>query len=231
MNRTLPTPVSRLRISLILLSLAVFAAAMAGCAAGLTRPDPERRHYLLQAQRSTPPGEHLNSGEILAVRTFRTAPAYDSRSIVALRPGGLAERNFYERFFLPPGEMLSGQFRQWLGQSGLFVLVTDLGGMAEPDLILEGFIQELYQDLRGGPPKAVLALQLLLLRPRPSGEVEVVRQENLRRALELPDASVKTLVAGWNLALEQILLDVEVGLRENVPSRLDATIRIRNDLP
>ncbi|WP_031387723.1 ABC-type transport auxiliary lipoprotein family protein [Desulfonatronum thiodismutans] len=192
--------------------LLVALAGLPGCAS-LSRPDPDRRYYLLQVQRPEPALERPAEAPILAVRSFRVAPAYDSRGIVTIRPDGLVQRDFYERFFLPPGEMLAEQFRNWLGQAGIFSLVTDLGGLTEPDLILEGYVQELHRDLRDGRREAVLALQMLLLRPNRLGAMEVVVQRDYRQELTLSDGSIASLVAGWNLALTMILSDVETAFR------------------
>ena len=191
----------------------VILLGLPGCAS-LSRPDPDRRYYLLQVQRPEPALERPAEAPILAVRTFRVAPASDSRGIVTIRADGLVQRDFYERFFLSPGEMLAGQFRSWLGQAGLFSLVTDLGGLTEPDMILEGYVQELHRDLRSGRPQAVLALQVLLLRPNRSGSSEVVVQRDYHQVVDLPDGSISSLVAGWNLALKGILADLEAALRE-----------------
>ncbi len=190
----------------------IILASLPGCAS-LSRPDPDRRYYLLQVQRPEPALKRPAEAPILAVRSFRVAPAYDSRGIVTIRSDGLVQRDFYERFFLPPGELLAGQFRNWLDQTGVFSLVTDLGGLAEPDLILEGYVLELHQDLRDGRREAVLALQILLLRPNSFGAMEVVVQRDYRQELALSDASISSLVAGWNLALEMILTDVETALQ------------------
>lgn len=196
----------------VLAALLIALMGLTGCAT-LSRPDPDRRYYLLQVQRPEPALQRPTEAPILAVRTFRVAPASDSRGIVTIRSDGLVQRDFYERFFLPPGEMLAGQFRNWLGQAGIFSLVTDLGGLTEPDLILEGYVQELHRDLRDGRREAVLALQLLLLRPNRSGVVDVVVQRDYRQELALSDGSITSLVAGWNLALARMLMDVETALR------------------
>ena len=197
-----------------ILVLGLLLLAVAGCAT-LTRPDPDRRHYMLQVER--PQIIHDASGpgtDVLAVRAFRVASAYDARGIVTIRSGGRVESDFYEQFFLLPGEMISSQIRQWLANSGLFALVSDLGGLKEPDLILEGVVQELYRDYRTGSPQAVLAIQVLLLRPDPLGAVDVVLQENYRQVRDLPDASIQSLVGAWNDGLAQILTDLEDRLRE-----------------
>jgi len=111
--------------------------------------------------------------------------------------------------------MLAGQFRNWLGQAGIFSLVTDLRGLTEPDLILEGYVHELHRDMRDGRRKAVLTLQMLLLRPNRFGTMEVVVQRDYHQELTLSDGSISSLVAGWNLALAKILVDVETALRSS----------------
>lgn len=202
-------------IRYLYLIFVVFFTAMAvtGCAS-LSRPDPDRRHYLLRVERpDTLESAAAPVENVLAVRTFRVASAYDARGMLTALPGGRVERHFYEQFFLLPGDMITSQFREWLQATGLFSVVSDLGVLVEPDLILEGFVQELYRDFRGNTPRAVLAIQLLLLRPDGAGAMDVVLQDDYRQVLDLPDSSIQTLVSSWNLALEQILSQFEIRLR------------------
>ncbi|SDB01791.1 cholesterol transport system auxiliary component [Desulfonatronum thiosulfatophilum] len=192
-----------------------------GCAT-LSRPDPDRRHYMLQVERPQILQAESKPGEgVLAVRAFRVASAYDAKGIVTIRSGGRVESDFYNQFFLLPGEMISSQVRQWLRASGMFALVSNLGGLKAPDMILEGIVQELYRDYRTGSPQAVLAMQILLLRSDQFGAMDVVLQENYRQVRDLPDDSIQSLVGAWNDALEHVLMDLEDRLREVMPASLD----------
>ncbi|GAB6057747.1 ABC-type transport auxiliary lipoprotein family protein [Desulfonatronum parangueonense] len=204
-----------------ILVLGLLLLTIAGCAT-LSRPDPDRRHYMLQVERPQIPfDESITAKGVLAVRTFRVASAYDARGIVTIRSGGRVESDFYDQFFLLPGEMISSQIRQWLRGSGMFTLVTDLGGLKESNWILEGVVQELYRDYRTGSPQAVLAMQILLLRSDQFGAMDMVFQDNYRQVRDLPDDSTQSLIGAWNDALEHVLMDLEDRLREVMAATSD----------
>ncbi|HDQ40006.1 MAG TPA: hypothetical protein ENN39_03125 [Desulfonatronum sp.] len=181
--------------------------------ASISRPGLERNHYLLQVQRPKTINDPPSLDFVLAVRTLRIAPGYDSKPFITLRDKGRVEANFHEHFFLPPGEMLTNQVRQWLTDAALFAHVTDLASFKGPDLILEGFVPVFYRDLSGESAKAVLAVQFLVLRPVRDGTSAIVLHKDFFQEVALHNASARELVRGWNEALRLILIDLETELR------------------
>jgi ABC-type uncharacterized transport system auxiliary subunit len=201
----------------------VLAFMLAACA-NLSRPDLERRYYAVTAQRPQSsvsfPGP---SEQVLAVRTFRVAPAFDTKRLVTIQPDGEIDANFFDHLFVLPGPMFSEQFRVWLSQSRRFAYVDDLGGLRQPDFVLEGFIQELSRDLRGDVPQAVLTMQLLLLDLDHGAEPKMLLHQGYEQRVELTDQSSAALIAGWSTALERILQSLEPDIREAIRAANNGT--------
>lgn len=193
--------------------------------APITRPALERRHYLLEAVRPEMQVQGESLDAVLAVRTLRVAAGFDSKPFITVRGQGRVEADFQHHFFLQPGEMITGLVRQWLGKTRLFAHVTDLGSLKEPDLILEGFVPVLSRDFSSGSPKAVLAVQFLLLRPGRDAVAQIVLQRDYRQEVSLRGASAQELIQGWSQALMQILGDFEADLRQALDTSVIFSLR------
>lgn len=193
-------------------------AVLAWSCAPISRPGVERTHYLLQAQRPKTGTHPAPLDMVLAVRTVRVASGFDSKAFVTKYNQGRAKADFHHQFFLPPGEMLTLQVRTWLTDAGLFATVTDLRSLLAPDLILESVVSELSLDASGKTPRAVLALQFLLLSPGQDRPAAVLLQRDYQSEVDLERISPWNLVRGWNNALETILTDFEADLRQALAS-------------
>jgi len=80
----------------------------------------------------------------------------------------------------------------------LFRHVVDRSSSLEADYILEGTVKALCADLRmNGSPKAVLNLQIVLIRDRPPQERIVFRRQ-YQDIVAVEDSSPDALVSGWN---------------------------------
>lgn len=193
-------------------------AVLAWSCASLSRPGVERTHYLLQAQRPKTGAHPAPVDMVVAVRTVRVASGFDSKAFVTKFDQGRAKADFHHQFFLPPGEMLTLQVRTWLTDADLFATVTDLRSLLAPDLILESVVSELSLDASGKTPKAVLALQFLLLSPGQDRPTAVLLQRDYQSEIDLERISPLNLVQAWNKALENILTDFEADLRQGLAS-------------
>jgi cholesterol transport system auxiliary component len=186
---------------------------LAACAS-LSRPGLERTHYQLQAGHPEVLGDVQPLDMVLAVRTLRVAPGFDVKSFITIKENGEVEADFHHHFFLPPGEMLTGQVRQWLTDAKIFAHVTDLASLKGPDVVLEGFVPVLSRDLSGQSARAVLTVQFLLLRVQGETSNSVLFQKDYRREAVLRDSSAQEAVRGWNEVLRAILFDLERDLRQ-----------------
>ena len=189
----------------------------------MSRPPLERRHFLVQVERGAILCERAPLGMTLALRPLRIAPEFETKAFITLREGGRVEADFNHHFFLPPGEMLTGLVRQWLGGAEVFAHVTDLSSFKEPDLILEGFVPVLARKSLDGKPKAVLSMQFLLLRPGKGAGAQAVLQRDYLEEIDLRDSSPQELVRGWNQALTRILSALEEDLRTTLGVPCDET--------
>lgn len=205
------------RACLICLFTACVATLTSSCVS-VSRPGVERTHYLVQAQRPATDEPPPIFDEVLAVRGVRIAPGFDSKAFITLREQGRVEADFHHQFFLPPGEMLTAQISGWIKDARVFAGVTDLGSLIAPDLILEGVAPVMALDATGATPKAVLALQFLLLASGRDGPPAVVMQRDYRGEVALSRNAPQELVRGWNEALAEILTKFETDLRQAATS-------------
>lgn len=213
--------------NIFLLALAV--GLFCSSCAPLSRPGVERTHYLVQVQRPTTAEEVSPLGLVLAVRPARVAPGFDGRPFVTVTEDGRAETDFHHHFFLPPGDMLAAQVRQWLADARLFTHVTDLSSLKQPDLILETYVPTLSRRIGPFPARAVLAVQFLLLRPERDASATIVMQGDYRREVPLQYASASGLVRAWEDALQQIMGDFEADLRQGLESFPRGDVPARQD--
>ncbi|MCZ6690568.1 MAG: ABC-type transport auxiliary lipoprotein family protein [Planctomycetota bacterium] len=188
----------------------LFLALVTGCVS-LERAYPEKKLYSLEASRTTrvsPKGAR----SVLRVNDFQISPGYEKREFVYRVGDNRYESDFYRLFFTPPSRMVTSSVRDWLANSGLFGNVVGSGSLMESDYVLEGSVQAMYGDYRGGQPKAVLKVQTLLLREGERGPV-VVRQKNFEEAIPIGEEGGDRLVKGWNTGLKNILKSLEGELK------------------
>jgi len=110
--------------------------------------------------------------------------------------------------------MIAEEVDKWLKGSGLFQYVTSSSSPVEPTVELEGVISALYGDYRDTKvPKAVLEMQFFLVRNVSSRPV-IVFQKTYHEEILIKRNSPDALVAGWNLAIEHILIKFETNLKD-----------------
>lgn len=204
--------VRRLGVTAMLLALALSA----GCGGLGVEPDAaEKNYYVLEADRTAERKEPATDAA-LAVAPFSVSPAYDTTQFIYRTGSASGRQDYYNRFFAPPGRLVSTAAREWLSEAGVFAHV--LGGSSGADcrFRLEGHVSALYGDYSSdGKPKAVLAVQFFLLDRRSTGP-GITLSKTYRRAKKLSGDGPATLVGGWNAALEEILKELEGDLQKAV---------------
>jgi cholesterol transport system auxiliary component len=178
----------------------------------LNKSYPEKHFFVLSAKRS----EKLSvskSDAILRIRRFRVSPGFEGKGFV-YRKGNLNyTSDFYNEFFISPAPMIAEEVRKWLTGSGLFRYVISSGSPVEPTMELEGVISALYGDFRNNEaPKAVLEIQFFLV-GNISSQPVMVFQKTYREETLIKGNSPDSLVAGWNLDMEHILIQLETNLK------------------
>jgi ABC-type uncharacterized transport system auxiliary subunit len=190
------------------------ALPLAACTDALQQPYPEKRSYVLRAERPQKATAPAN-GPVLGMRRFRVSPGYDGRGIVTRTDALTQKSDFYNEFFVPPGNMMEEIVGSWLRDSGLFASVVPALSQLTPTHALEGTLVSLYGDFGATPPQAVIELQLLVLDIQDTRN-RVTAKGDYRQAVPIPARTPDALVRGWSDALAQIMAQFEGELRGKV---------------
>lgn len=186
---------------------AILLALLAGCSSPLDKPPVEQRFYTLDTARpSSAPA--AADAPVLAVRRFRASPGYEGRELVFASGDGSFRTDFYNVFFAPPAAMLGDEAREWLDRSGLFRAAVASTSQADPHYALEGSLVAVHGDATGGRNRAVLEVQFLLIDSR-AANAPILFQRQYRRERPVTDGSAAALAAGLNVALAEILGELE----------------------
>lgn len=187
---------------------------MGGGCLPISSETPEKKQFVLDVSR--PPGESGGSSAgVLRVNEFRVAPQYEGRGFKYRMDDLTFQSDFYNEFFILPGQMIAEETRQWLDQAGIFGDVEGGTGTLPSSYILEGTILDLYGDYRSEVPRGVLAIEFVLLRDV-RGRREVIFKKSYRQEQPASGRSAKELAGAWNEALFSTLEEFEKDLQEKV---------------
>ena len=196
-----------------LAALLVALCATAGCVSvDLSKSYPERRYYLIHADRERPPAPVRFGGNV-AVYRCSVSPAFEGKELVYRLSDAAYASDFYNQFFLMPAYVITQEVREWLEESQVFANVVTPRSQLESDYFVEPNLVALYGDYRDKEaPKAVLELQLFLVDPtqRPP---EVLVKRDFRDARPLAEESPAALVEAWSAALREALEQFEQDLQ------------------
>ena len=203
--------------SIATLSIAIiFGIMMTGCknsAAVIS----QKNQYVLDAVRQPVDSQEKHSG-VLKIRRFNVSSRFESYELV-YRTGELTyESDFYNKFFAPPGALVTEETRKWLRQSGVFDTVLDMLSTADYDYVLEGDVQALYADYSvKNRYSAVVEIRFVLVDA--AGARETIAFDKIYRdTQELATNEASDLVKGLSKCLSQILALLESDLRK-LPAR------------
>ena len=204
-------PIAR-SLAFLLIPLGVCAACL-----NLSKEYPQKSRFALEARRgaaATPTRE----APVLQVRRFDASSAYGSVRFVYRTSDNEYEADFYNEFFASSSALVTDEVARWMSDSGLFQVTVGVGSGLTPELVLDGSLRSIHGDLRDeDAPRAVLDLQLFLSRVEPGGAVLVFHRD-YRADPQVPDASAAAMAAGWNEALQTILVRLESDLRDVLDS-------------
>lgn len=187
------------------------AFVVAGCSDPLQQPYPEKRSFVIRAERPEKAPAARN-GLVLGIRRFRVSPGYDGRGLVTRTDALSQKSDFYNEYFVAPGNMAEETVSTWLRDSGLFSSVVPALSQLTPTHALEGTLVSLYGDYSLGQPQAVIDLQILVLDIRDRAN-RVVATGDYKRMVPVQDRSPDALVRGLSLAFAQAMTGFEAELR------------------
>ena len=178
------------------------AVALAACS--MSRPAPVKRMFLLEV---TAPATAASTRPVsVRVGAIGVAASFRGRTFTYRRSDVGFESDFYNEFFITPAPMIAEETAKALEAAKLFRRVIAPGAPPEDsDFVLDGFVSELYGDLReAGKPTAVLTATFYLSAAN-TLKSNVVWSREYRQRIVAADSSPEALARAWNTALTTVL--------------------------
>jgi len=198
------------RISLFYLVFLVFI--LASCIQ-FEREYPEQVFHVISIERPGNMGRPVAPDIVLQVKRCMISPRYKNNELVYQIGKFNFESDFYNKYFIPPQDMVSEEVTRWFQDSGVAGMVVDERTLLKATHALTGSIKSLYGDYRDGEESlAVMTIQFLVTRDN-RGANEVLFMNTYEESVVLKDRNAESLITGLNAALTRVLTRLEEDLR------------------
>jgi len=196
---------------------ALWAFVAAGCASSLQQTAPEKRRYVLAAERPDQASPVAEAAPVvLKVKRLDVSPAFAGQDLLFRTTDAEYAPDRYNLYLVHPRDMLTQATRAWLAASGMAATVTGPESALPPDYVLEGGAVALYADLRSpATATAVLELQFFLIRDT-GLSYDVVWSQTFRQETPMKERSAQAAITALNEGLAATLEQLEVELAGRV---------------
>ncbi len=206
-----------------LFSLAVCVLLVTtGCLSlGLAQEPPTKHQYILAAV-SRPPADGSGTAAAEAAATdlpllqvnkaFVAAP-YHEKSLVYRIGDNEYTTDYYQEFLVSPSQMITELTVDWLRTSGAWPRVHHAGA-ATAGRVLDLTVLALYGDYRQADSQQVVVhLRTAFSSVDTDDNIRSLLEKDYVARVNIKDRQARTLVAGMNRALEQVLGKLAADLR------------------
>ena len=199
--------------------LAAVALLASGCAGG---PSHREQHFILETARPGDAARPVSDGS-LQVHRFSVDAAFAGENLVYRLGESKYETDYYRRFLISPGTMITEKTRAWLTDSGLFPTVLPVGSRVVPAYTLEGNVTALYGDFAGeSAPAAVMEIRFFLVK-NAAGAESVLFSRTYRAASAVPSQATNDFIDAMDRSLAEILTRLEADLPQAMAAKTEAT--------
>jgi cholesterol transport system auxiliary component len=182
------------------LAAVALLGAIVSCAFA-PRESPAKNTFLLEPAMPQPVA--TPKPQALRIGVINVSSAFRGKSLV-YRRGELAyEADFYNEFFIPPASMLTEATARAISAGNVFRRVNTPGMAAEEgDYVLDGFVSELYGDIRNAHQQAAVLTITYYLSSATTRAV--VWSKEYRQRVPFAGTDAAALVKAWSNALSNI---------------------------
>jgi len=194
-------------------------AALLVCAcASVGKPGKKIDYYALEYDPPLPLNNIAKIPFTIRVSRFQVSPLYNSNKIIYRDAPFSRNEYYYRKWRANPGDMTTYFLKRDLQQSGLFKAVFSPENRFAGDYLLEGAVDEFFEQDNPDYWEAVLSITIALIKENePDVTKRVIFQKAYRVRAPCRQKNPKSLSEAMSLAMaqvsEQVLRDVVQALR------------------
>ena len=188
-------------------TLLLVAMLLGACT--ISRPYAVKRTFLLEPTLPAAAPAASVKPASLRVGVVNVAAPFRGKTFVYRESDLRYEADFYDEFFIAPTALLSAATANSIAAAKVFRRVVPFGAVADDsDYVLDGFVSELYGDIRNpATPTAVLTITFYLSPLSVPGPAVIWSHEYQQR-VPIVGTGPEALAKAWNTALSAILADL-----------------------